>query len=456
MTNDDEPVTGAPRRAPVLGAVADDITGASDLADALVQAGLTTVQVFGVPTDDVTLGDCDAVVVALKTRTCPAAEAVEASLAASAWLRASGAGRIFFKYCSTFDSTPAGNIGPVADTLRADALRADALRAAHGGTVNGPAAPLVHCPAYPVNGRTLYRGYLFVGDVLLSESGMAEHPLTPMTDANLVRVLGRQSTAPVGLLALPQVRRGPEAVAAQLGELAAAGVVHVLADAVADEDLTTTAQAIADHPLAAGGAAFGAAWGAALAPTRAATASPRPTAPNGRAAVIVGSASTATAAQVATAEASWPVLRLDPETLAGSDGVAAVLRWVQEHPGNGPVLVTADTSADGIRAARERFGDGASDGAAARVEATLAAVAVGLVRLGVRRLVVAGGETSGAVAAALGLTHVQVGPQICPGVPWTLSEDPELAVAFKSGNFGGESFFADAFASFDTDAWERP
>jgi len=437
MTEHDEPATGTQRRTPVLGAVADDITGASDLADALVQAGLSTVQVFGVPADDVTLPDCDAVVVALKTRTCAPAGAVEQSLAAAAWLRAHGSERIFFKYCSTFDSTPAGNIGPVAD----------ALRDAHGSS-----APLVHCPAYPVNGRTLYRGYLFVDDVLLSESGMAEHPLTPMTDANLVRVLGRQTPASVGLLTLPPVRAGTAAIAEHLAVLAADGVVHVLADAVLDDDLAVTARTITDHPVAAGGAAFGAAWGAALFPGRAGAPSARPTAPTGYAAVLVGSASTATAAQVARAEASWPVLRLDPEALAGPDGVAAVLRWAREHLGDSPVLVTADTTPEGIRAARGRFGDGAGE----RVEATLAAVAVGLVGLGVCRLVVAGGETSGAVAAALGLTHVQVGPQICPGVPWTLSGDPELAIAFKSGNFGSDTFFADAFASFDTDAWERP
>jgi len=226
----------------------------------------------------------------------------------------------------------------------------------------------------------------------------------------------------------------------------------VLTDALDDGDLAITAQAIAEHTVAAGGAAFGAAGGVALAPARAGNPRPRPTAPTGRAAVLVGSASTATAAQVTRAEASWPVLRLDPDTLAGPDGVASVLRWAQEHAGDGPVLITADTSADGIRAAREKFGDDAGE----RVEATLAQVAVGLLELGVRRLVAAGGETSGAVAAALNLTHVTVGPQICPGVPWTISGDPDLAVAFKSGNFGGENFFADAFASFDTEAWEHP
>lgn len=435
MTEHDELATGSPGRAPVVGCVADDITGASDLADALVRAGLSTVQVFGVPADGVDLGDCDAVVVALKTRTCPAAEAVDTSLAASAWLQARGAERIFFKYCSTFDSTPTGNIGPVADALR------------HSGT------PVVHGPAYPVNGRTLYLGHLFVGDVLLSESGMRDHPLTPMTDADLVRVLDRQTTGRVGLLPLAQVRRGSGAIVDHLEALTAAGVEHVLADGIVDEDLAVVARAVATHPVAAGGAAFGAAWGAALAPARVHAGSRRPLAPVGHAAVLVGSASTATAAQVARVSPSWPRKQLDVDLLEDpAAGAAAVLSWAQEHVGDIPVLITADTTAHGIRAARGRFGNGAGE----RVEAVLAAVALGLTGLGVRRLVVAGGETSGAVAAALGLTHVQVGPQICPGVPWTLSEDPELAVAFKSGNFGAESFFVDAFGSFDTDVWGQP
>jgi uncharacterized protein YgbK (DUF1537 family) len=424
-------------RAPVLGAVADDITGASDLADALVRAGLVTVQVFGVPSADIRLPECDAVVVALKTRTCAPADAVQQSVTASTWLRGQGAQRTYFKYCSTFDSTPAGNIGPVAD----------ALLAAHGTQ-----APVVHGPAYPVNGRTLYRGHLFVGDVLLSESGMRDHPLTPMRDANLVRVLGLQTPDPVGLLPLPTVRLGIAAIAEHVLDLARAGVRHVLADAIDDDDLVATANATAGHLVAAGGAAFGASWGAVLAPARAATPARPATAPAGPAAVLVGSASTATAAQVAGVEPDWPVLRLDIGSLADPvAGAREVLAWASDHLGDRPVVITADTSTEGIRAARDRFGDGAS----ARVEAILAGVAAGLIDLGVRRLVVAGGETSGAVAAALHLTHVTVGPQICPGVPWTLATDRDLAVAFKSGNFGGPTFFTDAMANFDSDEWEH-
>ena len=426
-----------PSGAPMLGAVADDITGASDLADALVRAGLVTVQVFGVPAADLQLPECDAVVVALKTRTCPPADAVEQSLAARAWLSGQGTERTFFKYCSTFDSTPAGNIGPVAD----------ALMAAHDTQ-----GPVVHGPAYPVNGRTLYQGYLFVGDVLLSESGMRKHPITPMTDSNLVRVLGRQTSATVGLLPLSTVRRGAAAIRAHLAHLTRAGVKHVLADALDDDDLAATAHAAAGHPVAAGGAVFGAAWGAALSPVRAASTSRPITAPAGSAAVLVGSASAASAAQVAAVEPGWPVLRLDIGSLADPvAGARAALAWASDHLGDHPVLITADTSTEGIRAARDRFGDDAS----ARVEATLAGVAAGLVELGVRRLVVAGGETSGAVAAALHLTHVTVGPRICPGVPWTLATDPDLAVAFKSGNFGGPAFFTDAMANFDSDEWEH-
>ncbi len=425
-------------RTPLLGAVADDLTGACDLADALVQAGLATVLVVGVP--DAPLPACDAVVVALKTRTVPADDAVAQSSSAAAWLADQGVERLFFKYCSTFDSTPEGNIGPVTDAL----LSQTRWREATAGQL------VVHGPAYPVNERTLYRGHLFVGDVLLSDSGMAKHPLTPMTDPNLVRVLGRQTASPVGLLHLAQVRVGVDAVRARLDELAAGGVRHVLADAAVDADVATTAQAIAGHRLAAGGAAFGAAWGAAQDPARRAARLPRLTAPDGRAAVLVGSASTTTSAQVEAFGALWPVLRLEPGLL-GVNGIETVLSWAHEHLDDGPVLVAADTSEEGIRATRDRFGDTAAE----RVEATLAGVAVGLLRLGVRRLVVAGGETSGAVATALDLTQVQVGPQISPGVPWTVCAEPELAVAFKSGNFGATTFFLDALAGLDSDAWDH-
>lgn len=428
------------QRSPVLGCIADDITGASDLADALVRAGLSTVQVFGVPrSDDVPPLESEAIVVALKTRTCPPEEAVRQSVDTAHWLDEQHVRHTYFKYCSTFDSTPAGNIGPVADAL---------------WKIHRPAMPVVHCPAYPVNQRTLYQGYLFVGSTLLSESGMRDHPLTPMRDANLVRVLAEQTPAEVGLLPLERIRSGRDAILVHLQELVAGGVRHVLADAIDGTDLVATAGAVRDHRVAAGGAGFGAAWAAALLPPSAGMSATKPAAPIGYAAGLVGSASTATSGQVAAFQARWPVLWLDAATLAaGPDGIAAALDWARQRLPQGPVMIAADTSPEAIQQTRARFG---ANEAAEVVESTLARLAVGLVELNVNRLVVAGGETSGAVAAALGLTHVQVGPQICPGVPWTISTDPALAVAFKSGNFGTPDFFADAFASFETDQWRQP
>lgn len=432
-------VNTSPVGTPVLGCIADDITGASDLADALVRAGLVTVQVFGAPQPGDRLPvDCDAVVIALKTRTCPVEEAVTHSLQAAHWLHGQGVGHIYFKYCSTFDSTAEGNIGPVADALSQEC---------------GSGEPVVHSPAYPVNQRTLYQGHLFVGSQLLAESGMRHHPLTPMLDANLVRVLAQQTPADVALLALPDIRGGSDSAYQRLRQLQATGARHVLADAVDDNDLKTTAHAVSDLPLTAGGAAFGAAWGAAITPMTTREQLPSFVAPEGYAAALVGSASTATAAQVTSFAATWPVHRLGLTALASADaGVSAALQWAYQRLPDGPVMIAADTSPAGIERTRRHFGP---EHAADIVEGALAQIATGLVNLGVRRLAVGGGETSGAIARALDLAYVRIGPSICPGVPWTLSDDPPLAIAFKSGNFGSPDFFNQAFASFDSDHWEH-
>lgn len=424
---------------PLLGCIADDITGASDLADALVGAGLATVQLFGVPQPgDKLPSGYDAVVVALKSRTCPVGDAVTQTVDTARWLLAHGVQHTFFKYCSTFDSTPAGNIGPVTDAL-VDLHKSD--------------APVVHCPAYPVNQRTQYQGHLFVGRNLLSESGMRDHPLTPMRDANLVRVLAKQTPTRVSLVPLVTVREGINTIRNCVHDLGVSGVRHVLADALIDDDITSTAKAVRDAPVAAGGAAFGAAWGAVIASKQIGLHQFKPTAPTGYEAVLAGSASSATAAQIAAFQTRWPVFKLDVATIAkGVAGIESILAWAEQRLRYGPVLIAADTSSRAIEEARARFG---IEQASQVVENTLALLAVGLMKLNVRRLVVAGGETSGAVSSALGLTYVQVGPQICPGVPWTISVKPPLAVAFKSGNFGSQDFFADAFESFETDQWRH-
>ena len=416
----------------LLGSIADDFTGATDLANTLVRQGMRTVQLIEVPAAASPPPDADAIVVALKSRTIPAADAVRQSLAALDWLRRAGARQILFKYCSTFDSTDAGNIGPVADALL-DALGSDFT---------------VFCPAFPENGRTIYKGYLFVGDVLLSESGMRDHPLTPMRDASLVRVLQRQTKRKVGLVPYATVARGADAIGAAFTALRRDGFHHAIIDAVGDGDLLALGTAIADLALITGGS--GIALGlpenfrraGLLAPTDTAATLPEV---RGAEAVIAGSCSTATLAQVAAMRAERPVFDIDPLALAaGADAVGAALDFAAKAMASGPILISASAPPDDDRRVQDRLG---RERAGTLVETALAEIARRLVERGVRRLVVAGGETSGAVVKALGITGLRIGPQIDPGVPWTasLGEEP-LLLALKSGNFGGADFFLRSFS----------
>ena len=417
--------------APLLGCIADDFTGATDLAGTLVRAGMRTVQTIGVP-DSPLPADVDAIVVALKSRTIPPRAAVDRSVAALGWLRRAGCRRFFFKYCSTFDSTDAGNIGPVADALMTE--------------LRTPFA--IACPAFPENGRTVFNGHLFVGDVLLSESGMRDHPLTPMTDPNLVRVLQRQTRRRVGLVRYDAVAGGAPRIRARLDELRSEGFEIAIVDATSNEDLLRIGEAAADLPLVTGGS--GVAMGlptayrarGELAPVESAGALP---AAAGHRAVVSGSCSTATLGQVARAiAAGMPAFRIDPLRLAaGEDLAAAALAWAAPILPAGPVLIYATAEPAAVRAAQERIG---RERAGDLVERALAAAARGLVELGVGQLIVAGGETSGAVVNALGVRALRIGPQIAPGVPWTASvEGRPLSLALKSGNFGGPELFTEAW-----------
>lgn len=422
---------------PLLGCIADDFTGATDLANMLVKSGMRTVQTIGVPADGAALDtmiDADAIVVALKSRTIAAADAVAQSLAAYEWLRAQGCRRFFFKYCSTFDSTDAGNIGPVADAL---------LDAAGGDFA-------IACPAFPENGRTIFRGHLFVGDVPLNESGMEHHPLTPMKDANLVRVLQRQTAAKVGLIRYDTIAQGAAAVRARVDALRADGTRFAIADALSDHDLHVLGEACANLPLVTGGS--GVALGlpenfrrAGLLPERDNAASlPRI---DGLSAVLAGSASKATNAQVAAWRESRPSFRIDP--LAASRGEPVVddaLAFARSHLPQ-PVLIYATTTPDEVKAVQQALG---VEAAGHLVENTLAAIARGLRELGVRKFVVAGGETSGAVVQALDVKSLQIGAQIDPGVPATATIDVQpLGLALKSGNFGTVDFFDKALRALD-------
>lgn len=418
---------------PLLGCIADDFTGATDLANMLVKSGMRTVQTIGVPAGDAAL-DADAIVVALKSRTIPAADAVAQSLAAYEWLRAQGCRQFFFKYCSTFYSTDAGNIGPVADAL---------LDAAGGGFT-------IACPAFPENGRTIYRGHLFVGDLLLNESGMENHPLTPMKDANLVRVLQRQTESKVGLLRYDAIGLGAAAVRASIEQLRAEGARFAIADALSDRDLYVLGEACADLPLVTGGS--GIALGlpanfrrAGLLPERDNAASLP--AIDGFSTVLAGSASKATHAQVAAWCAHRPGFRIDP--LAASRGepvVEQALAFARAHLPE-PVLIYATATPDEVKAVQQALG---IEAAGHLVESTLAAIARGLRALGVRKFVVAGGETSGAVVQALDVKSLQIGAQIDPGVPATATIDnTPLGLALKSGNFGAVDFFDKALRQLE-------
>lgn len=420
-----------------LGCIADDYTGASDLANTLTRCGLRTVQTIGIPAADLALPEVDAVVVSLKSRSIKASDAVARARAAEKWIRGRGADHVLFKICSTFDSTDAGNIGPVMDALRLDA---------------GDNIVLV-TPAFPETGRTVYQGNLFVGAVPLNESPLKDHPLNPMHDSNLVRVLARQSATNIGLVDLGVVACGADVVRAHLEGLSESGFGAAIVDAVFGSDLDVIGEVALGHRLSVGASGLG------LGLARALVASGRvkrsagdvlQAAPvNGAAACLAGSCSQATLQQIAQAENTMPVLRLDPERIVtGGEEVQRALRWAQEKFGDklgkGQVLIASSTTPDRVAALQARHG---RDAAGHAIEQAMADIAAGLVQSGVRRLVVAGGETSGAVVDRLAIPGFQIGAEIAAGVPVLRAvgaAQGEMLLALKSGNFGGATFFQDA------------
>jgi 3-dehydrotetronate 4-kinase len=400
-----------------LGCIADDYTGASDLANTLTRQGLRTVQTIGVPAADLKLPEVDAVVVSLKSRSIEAGLAVSKSQDAEKWLRGRGARHVLFKICSTFDSTDRGNIGPVMDALRAD---------------SGDAIVLV-TPAFPETGRTVYQGNLFVGAVPLNESPLKDHPLNPMHDSNLVRVLARQSKTKVGLAELAVLTRGADAVRARLSDLAGKGIGAAIVDAVFDRDLETIGAVALDHRLSVGASGIGLGLARALV----ASGKVRASAPSAAAGATLG--------QIASAERTMPVLHLDPDrVVAGREEARRAVAWAAERIGSGPVLIASSSTPEEVAALQSRHG---RDAAGHAIEQAMADIAEGLVLAGVHRLVVAGGETSGAVVDRLSIPGFLVGEEIAAGVPVLRAvgaKNGEMLLALKSGNFGGPEFFSDA------------
>jgi len=413
----------------LLGCIADDFTGATDLANNLVRAGMRVVQTIGVPNAPLS-AEVDAVVVALKSRTIAPQDAIDQSLQALQWLQGQGAQQIYFKYCSTFDSTAQGNIGPVTEALM-HALQTDFT---------------IATPAFPDNGRTVFKGYLFVGDVLLNESGMQHHPLTPMTDANLVRVMQAQCTSKVGLLTHKTIAQGATAISQEITNLKQQGVRIAIVDAVSNDDLMRLGPALKGMPLvtAGSGVAIGLPQNFGLSPTPQASVLPKA---SGLQAVVSGSCSQATNRQVAHFKATGrPTFLIDPLHLKGSweDLVQEALAWAQGHLASGPVLVYSTATPESVQAVQSQLG---VEVAGHQVEQALAAIARGLVQQGVQQMVVAGGETSGACVQALAIEQLQIGPQIDPGVPWCHAHTPMggVHITLKSGNFGTDDFFSKAF-----------
>ena len=417
-----------------LGCIADDYTGASDLANTLTRQGLRTVQTIGVPSDDLALPEVDAVVVSLKSRSIEAALAVTRSRAAEKWLRGRGAGHVLFKICSTFNSTDAGNIGPVMDALRAD---------------SGDAIVLV-TPAFPETGRTVYQGNLFVGAVPLNESPLKDHPLNPMHDSNLVRVLARQSRTKVGLVDLATLSRGADAVRATARRSRGQGLRrrdHRCRVRPRSRNhrrrragSSPVGRRVRHRPRPCPGAGrlgqgqVGGGWRGRPARRSA-----------GRRRAWRGAARRRRWRRSPTPKRPWPVLHLDPEqVIAGPGEAQRALAWASDRISGGPILIASSSTPDQVAALQSRHG---RDAAGHAIEQAMADIAEGLVRSGVRRLVVAGGETSGAVVDRLRIPGFLVGAEIAAGVPVLRAvgaDKGEMLLALKSGNFGGAEFFSDA------------
>ena len=416
----------------LLGCIADDITGATDLSLMLGRFGMPVVQYIGLPQDEEVNPDAAAVVIALKSRNIQAAEAVAASVTATRWLKQRNVRQMYFKYCSTFDSTDDGNIGPVINALLKE--------------IGGLMAPV--CPAFPKNLRTVYQGHLFVGNQLLSESSMRHHPLTPMTDANLVRVLGRQLDQPdeVGLLSLPIVEKGPLAVRQKLTDMIGNGLRFAVTDAVTDAHLYTLAEAFAEWPLLTGGSglAMGLPQNFRNIGLLESTPGLVPIEPvSGPALVLAGSCSAATQSQVEYMARQYPAIFLDPSAFhQGRQSIGDIVKWAIQNKDSGPILVYSTAPPNDVAAVQNELG---RQIAGLLVENAMAEIATRLYNKGWRKLIVAGGETSGAVLEALSIRQLRIGPEIAPGVPWTISmDDPPILLALKSGNFGQKDFFTKA------------
>jgi uncharacterized protein YgbK (DUF1537 family) len=409
----------------LLGCIGDDFTGSSDLAKTLSKQGMKTVQYTGVPYEPAA-EDVEAGVVALKSRSIDPDEAVRQSLLALAWLKEQGCEQIFFKYCSTFDSTSQGNIGPVIDAL-AQALEAHKV---------------IVCPAFPGTGRSIYQGHLFVKDVLLNESGMQNHPLTPMTDPDIRRWLAKQTRNKVGHVAADSVLSGAQKIKDALQTQHDSGKRLIVVDALTDADLLEIGIAAEDLPLITGGS--GVALGLPANFSKKGKIAVKQASwhgESGKCVVLSGSCSNATRAQVALHSETNPFFEIDAsQVINGQLDASTVVQWALNTQGIPLIFSSADP--DAVTKIQERFG---REQSAAALEDFFAELARQFVQSGVTKILTAGVETSGAVVEGLKLSTLEIGPQIDPGVP-ALRAGESLVIALKSGNFGAPDYFVKAAA----------
>ncbi|SPY38435.1 3-oxo-tetronate kinase [Pasteurella canis] len=412
----------------MLGVIADDFTGASDIASFLVENGLKTIQMNGVP-DCALQSQVDAIVISLKSRSNPVEEAIAQSLQALEWLQQNGCKQFYFKYCSTFDSTEKGNIGPVTDALL-DALQDDFT---------------MICPALPVNGRTIFNGYLFVGNVLLNESGMQNHPITPMKDANLVRLMDKQARGKTGLVSYSDLMKGADFVKSRFAELKQQGFRYAVVDSVDNSQLAVLAEAIADFKLVTGGSGLAAYMAARLSGGKQGDNALLPN--KAKTVVLSGSCSVMTNKQVAKYAEKAPHVYLDVAQSISNPAYADELaQWVLANLNHTLApMVYATVSPEKLKQIQAEFG---ADKASHAIENTFAQLAEKLKAAGVVNFITAGGETSSIVVQQLGFTGFHIGKQIAPGVPWLKALDDNIFLALKSGNFGTEDFFAFAQGMF--------
>lgn len=407
-----------------IGVIADDFTGATDAASFIVKNGLTAIQFSGVPDNNISI-ETDTCVIALKSRSCSVAEAIEASLQACRWLKDQGCTLIYFKYCSTFDSTSDGNIGPVVDALMRELNT----------------SKTIVCPALPVNGRTVYQGHLFVYEQLLSESGMRNHPITPMTESNLIKLMEAQSQGKAGLVKYEELT-DVSSIKTRFLQLERQSYKYFICDTITQDNLNQIGEACADFDLVTGGSGLVGAIAKAASNNAVHNQAAFVPRKQGKGLIISGSCSVMTNKQVEEYSQHAPSYQIDVEMCINNPQyVNQVLGWVlsqsdvQLYP-----LVYATVPANHLSAIQEKYGATASE----KIEALFHKLVCLLQEYEYHTIISAGGETSGTVTQALNINGLLVGQEISPGVPWVSSLDGKIALALKSGNFGDEAFFKKA------------